>query len=143
LGGLVVKQAFLLASNSLDESHRKVLGATSGIIFLGTPHTSSITGISKILQYSIPSVRGKSSPHIAKIASQIGRIQEAFQEFLTQKLPKLQIISFFEEIPVPGFGLVRESHLEMLSRSDGYRLLMNRAQLLLQLRFFQSAQTTR
>lgn len=144
LGGLVIKQALLLAFNSLDESHHKVLDATLGIFFFGTPHRGNISSIDRVLQYyDVSTLTGKESGPFAELSLQLGRVQVAFKEFHPRYLPNLQIISFFEEIPIPGFGLVSEkANLETLSRSDQFRLLMNSARFRLRLYFFQSVQTT-
>lgn len=113
LGGLVVKQALLLASVSLHDRHRKILDATSGIVFFGTPHRGSSNDIARVLQYSasigarVNRSNIRSYPFL-EFSSQLGRIQEAFQEFQSRKVPEFQIISFFEELPIPGFGLVSE-----------------------------------
>lgn len=113
LGGLIVEQALLLASDSLHDSHHKILDATSGIVFFGTPHRGSSNDIARVLQYSVSiGVRAKGlntrSNSLVEFSSQLGHIQEAFQEFHTRKLPKFHITSFFEELPLPGFGLVSE-----------------------------------
>lgn len=112
LGGLVVKQALLLASESLHDSYHDILNATSGIVFLGTPHRGSSNDIARVLQYHefVGTRKGELNARgpFAELSLQLGHIQEAFQEFHTQKLLKFQIISFFEELPVPGFGLVSQ-----------------------------------
>ncbi|CZR67446.1 uncharacterized protein PAC_17345 [Phialocephala subalpina] len=115
-GGLVVKQALLLASDSLDDNRRDIVNATSGIVFFGTPHRGNTGDIDRVLQYwvSIGAERRRLSSEkfvFGQLSSQLGQIQEAFLEFHTRKIPRFQIISFFEELPDPEFGVVvKEDH---------------------------------
>jgi hypothetical protein len=111
LGGLVVEEALLLASDSLHDSHHNIVHATSGIIFLGTPNHGSSNDITRVLEYCASLGTGKrrfvaGSHPFAELSSQLGHIHKAFQEYRTRKLTQFHIISFFEELPIPGFGLV-------------------------------------
>ncbi|KAE8440915.1 hypothetical protein EG329_006312 [Mollisiaceae sp. DMI_Dod_QoI] len=111
LGGLIVKQALLLASNSLHDGYHEILKATAGIVFMGTPHCGNSDDITRVLQYCASIGTEKEitiagSHSFAELSAQLGAAHKEFQEFYTRELPQFQIVSFLEELPIPGFGLV-------------------------------------
>jgi hypothetical protein len=113
LGGLIVKKALVISSQNY---RREIFDATIGILFLGTPHCSGSFGnISRILQYFCPTLAGESELKAQRsrlcMVSELLHIQKTFEGFLDEKLHQFRLISFFEELPIPGFGLVCESIL--------------------------------
>ncbi|RDL31530.1 uncharacterized protein BP5553_09739 [Venustampulla echinocandica] len=111
LGGLVVQQALITATNSLQPDHRKIRDAISAIVFLGTPHHIDSSSLAKALQYSEPKVRHAELtcahfPHLKQTALHFASILQEFQYIHPQKLSNINTVSFFEELPIPGIGLV-------------------------------------
>ena len=124
LGGVLVKKALVL---SHQNHRREIFDATIGILFLGTPHGSgSFENISRILQYFWPTLIGEKAQRLRLcMVSELLHIQKTFEGFLDRKLHQFRLISFFEELPIPGFGLVCESYPSESGFSDRDRLLMN------------------
>lgn len=127
LGGLIVKKALVL---SHQNHRREIVDATIGIVFLGTPHRSgSFENISRILQYFCPTLVGENELKAQRtrlcMVSELLHIQKTFEGFLDQKLHRFRLISFFEELQTPGFGLVCKSYPNEAIFSDRDRLLMN------------------
>lgn len=58
LGGIIVKEALLLASDTSRQSFRQILKATSGIVFFGTPNFGGLNDIERVLQYSVSHPKG-------------------------------------------------------------------------------------
>jgi len=126
LGGLIVKKALVLSYRNRPE----IIDATTGIIFLGTPHRSgSFENISRALRYFFPTLVGenelKSQCSRLSMVSELLHMQKTFEGFLERKLHRFRLISFFEELPIPGFGLVCESCPIESRFSDRDRLLMS------------------
>ena len=114
LGGVIVKKALVL-SHQNHRNRREIIDATTGIVFLGTPHhDGSFDNISRVLRYFSPTLVGenelKSQCSRLSMVSELLHTQKTFEVFLERKLHRFRLISFFEELPIPGFGLVCESY---------------------------------
>lgn len=114
LGGLVCEDA-LLASNQRPERHlRNILHSTRGIIFLGTPHHGSgLARWAEALSRSIGLVKKTNSKIVGVLnrdSEVLARIQDGFHTMVkarsSQNLPPIEITCFYEEMPLPGIGLV-------------------------------------
>ncbi|CAI7593607.1 unnamed protein product [Penicillium palitans] len=114
LGGLVCEDA-LLTSNQRPERHlRNILHSTRGIIFLGTPHHGSgLARWAEALSRSIGLVKKTNSKIVSVLkrdSEVLARIQDGFHTMVksrsAQSLPPIEITCFYEEMPLPGIGLV-------------------------------------
>lgn len=114
LGGLVCKRAVLSAQNNAAEHLRSVFSAIKGIIFLGTPHQGSwMADWSRIPAHLLGVIRGtnKSLLDILNTQNQFLRaIQQDFLNMLRNSAKnegeELQIMCFYEELPLPLVGKV-------------------------------------
>ncbi|OQE13599.1 hypothetical protein PENFLA_c045G00723 [Penicillium flavigenum] len=122
LGGLVCEDA-LLASNQRPEPHlRNILHYTRGIVFLGTPHHGSgLARWAEALSQSIGLVKKTNSKILGVLkrdSEVLARIQDGFHTMVksrsAQGLPPIQITCFYEELPLPGVGLVVPQHSAIL-----------------------------
>jgi hypothetical protein len=105
----------LFRSRQRPEPHlHKILRSTLGIIFLGTPHHGA--GLAKwaeVVARSIGLVK-QTNPDILEVLRRdsevLARIQDGFHTMVkARKLvepPPIEVICFYEELPVLGFGLV-------------------------------------
>ncbi|KAJ6143763.1 hypothetical protein N7471_003216 [Penicillium samsonianum] len=114
LGGLVCEDA-LFTSNQRPERHlRDILHSTRGIIFLGTPHHGAgLARWAEALSRSIGLVKKTNSEIVGVLkrdSEVLARIQDGFHTMVkarsTQSLPPIEITCFYEEMPLPGVGLV-------------------------------------
>ncbi|KAF7519720.1 hypothetical protein PCG10_009763, partial [Penicillium crustosum] len=114
LGGLVCEDA-LLASNQRPERHlSNILHSTCGIIFLGTPHHGSgLARWAEALSRSIGLVKKTNSKIVGVLkrdSEVLARIQDGFHTMVKARsahsLPPIEITCFYEEMPLPGIGLV-------------------------------------
>lgn len=124
-----MKQALVIALNSSNNTYREILHCTLGAVFLSTPHSTRAEDIKKVLQYAIfaGDIRVESDIPglLRKSVASWQAIQQTFEELHSRKLLNIQVASFFEELPVPGFGLVIDSKPPELDVSDRYRLSTN------------------
>lgn len=124
-----MKQALVIALNSSNNNYREILYSTLGAVFLSTPHSTRAEDITKILQYAVFTGDIEVEADILGLLRQSvaswQAIQQTFEELHSRKLLNIQVTSFFEELPVPGFGLVIDSKPPELGVSDRYRLLTN------------------
>lgn len=122
LGGLVCEDA-LSTSQQRPESHLKnVLQCTRGIIFLGTPHHGSglanwAGGLARAI-----GVLKQTNPEILAVLKSdsevLERVQNSFHTMIRSRsqdgLPPIEITCFYEELPLPGVGVVVPSHSAIL-----------------------------
>lgn len=109
------------AAQHRPERHLKqVLECTRGIVFLGTPHHGSglahwaesmarAMGLFKQTNSEILSVLKRDSEVLE-------RVQDGFHTMIRLRaqngLPPIEITCFFEELPLPGIGIVSEKDLD-------------------------------
>jgi len=94
--------------------YRSLLRSTRGILFLGTPHHGS--DLAKWTQWLAGSlgVVKRTNTEIVRVLRRdsevLARIQESFHTMIMARinegLEPIEIICFFEELPMPGVGFV-------------------------------------
>ncbi|KAL2800599.1 hypothetical protein BJX66DRAFT_332162 [Aspergillus keveii] len=120
LGGIVCQDAqapayAITTSQQYPERHIQGLAkCIAGIIFLGTPHGGSglAQGAEKLAR-AINLIK-QTNPNILSVLEKesevLARIQNSFHAFIRSKLvtdgKAVEITSFYEELPLPGIGLV-------------------------------------
>ncbi|KAJ3455478.1 hypothetical protein MRS44_016960 [Fusarium solani] len=103
LGGIVVKQALIIAS--IADEYRSISESTSGIVFFGTPHRgSSSATIGKLLSRV---ARFAGTRHYLMRSLEINEdgLQEIAENF-TRIVPKYRIKSFYESDRLFGLKLI-------------------------------------
>ncbi len=104
-----------MVSKNSDEKHmRQVADCTRGIVFLGTPHrgtdlasiASNFAKLAKLVKPTAVDIVGVLQPN----SEVLERIFEGFNTMLkarqSQETPPIEIMCFFEEVPMSGSGLV-------------------------------------
>ncbi|KAH6842448.1 hypothetical protein B0I37DRAFT_329709 [Chaetomium sp. MPI-CAGE-AT-0009] len=114
LGGLVCEDA-LVTSRQRSERHlQNILHSTRGIIFLGTPHHGAgLARWAELLSRSIGLVKQTNSEIVEVLrrdSEVLARIQDSFHTMVLARnkegLQPIEISCFYEELPLPGVGLV-------------------------------------
>ncbi|KAI9686045.1 MAG: hypothetical protein M1822_004028 [Bathelium mastoideum] len=108
LGGIVVKDALQLSANESTHLH-KIVTATIGVIFLGTPHQGSkVASLGKlafnILKVLQPSPNTKILEGLEINSEILERISRGFGQLLATGL--IQVHSFREELDTNGITIV-------------------------------------
>jgi protein SERAC1 len=112
LGGLFVKRALCLARDGERDDERNIFSSAKGLLFLGTPHrniesASQALGFSKLFSTYGTGIESKIDQlELASTVSSIEGIQVSFEELLQKNGVQINITTFYEELPVPGIGLV-------------------------------------
>src|ERR1700761_1731205 len=113
-----------MAQQRPDKHLKRVLIRTHGILFLGTPHHGSgialwakhIANAIGILQHTDSEILGL----LKKDSEILAQAQEEFHSMIEsriqQGLPPIEIACFYEELPLPGVGIVGFTVLMLLSR---------------------------
>ncbi|KAH6706234.1 hypothetical protein BKA61DRAFT_492359 [Leptodontidium sp. MPI-SDFR-AT-0119] len=122
LGGLVCEDALTIARQRPEKHLQKVLRYTRGIIFLGTPHHGSGLALWAERLAKVIGLLKQTNPDILSVlqadSEVLARIQDSFHTMIRSRnqdgLPPIEITCFFEEIPLPGVGLVVPSHSAVL-----------------------------
>ncbi|KAH0544912.1 hypothetical protein FGG08_000992 [Glutinoglossum americanum] len=118
LGGLALVEA-----GQRPEDHlRSILYSTRGILFLGTPHHGSgLAEWAEKLSRSIGVLKQTNSEIVAVLRSDsevLARIQSSFHTMIRSRskdgLQPIEITCFYEELPLPGVGVVVPSHSAIL-----------------------------
>ncbi|RKK17486.1 hypothetical protein BFJ65_g7820 [Fusarium oxysporum f. sp. cepae] len=114
LGGLVCEDALVISGQRPERHLKNITRSVHGIIFLGTPHhgaglarwaelVSRYIGLVKQTNSNIVQVLRRESEVLA-------RIQDSFHTMIksriTEGLSPIEISCFYEELPLPGVGLV-------------------------------------
>jgi hypothetical protein len=116
----------LVTSRQRSERHlQNILHSTRGIIFLGTPHHGAgLARWAELLSRSIGLVKQTNSKivEVLKRDSEVlARIQDSFHTLVMARsgdgLPPIEISCFYEELPLPGVGLVGHRQAKPGSRS--------------------------
>ncbi|KAI3537134.1 hypothetical protein CABS03_08795 [Colletotrichum abscissum] len=124
LGGLVCQAA--LARAHTREHLKEVLEATRGILFLGTPHHGSALAVwAERLGKSVGVLKQTNTEILGVLRPEsevLAEIQDNFHN-LTQSQTKagvgtIQITCFYEELPLPGIGLVVPQHSAIFPGKD-------------------------
>ncbi|KAL3296768.1 Kinesin light chain [Colletotrichum asianum] len=114
LGGIVCEDA-LVSSLQRPEKHLKaILAATKGIIFMGTPHHGSgLAAWAEKLSMSIGLLKQTNTDIVRVLRSDsetLARIQDSFHTMIQSRnregQGRIEITCFYEELPLPGVGLV-------------------------------------
>ncbi|PGH08456.1 hypothetical protein AJ80_07855 [Polytolypa hystricis UAMH7299] len=111
LGGVLVKDA--LNCSQTERTHlKKILPATIGVVFLGTPHRGS-TGAS-MGKWAFEAMRALAKKpnmtllrDLERSSETLDRIGRGFSQLLGDKMIKIQ--SFYEEVPMKGLMVVDRS----------------------------------
>lgn len=119
-----VDQALLASKNSVDEHLQKILSCTKGILFLGTPHSGAgLARWAEMMAKSIGFIKQTNSQIIEVLRSEsevLERIQTDFHTMLRGRAKNddgpIEITCFFEELPLPGVGIVRSSGSDRVFR---------------------------
>ncbi|RFU30301.1 hypothetical protein B7463_g6063, partial [Scytalidium lignicola] len=122
LGGLVCEDALSTARQRPEKHLQKVLHHTRGIIFLGTPHHGSGLALWAERLAKVIGLLKQTNPEILSVlqadSEVLARIQDSFHTMIRSRnqdgLLPIEITCFFEEIPLPGVGLVVPSHSAVL-----------------------------
>ncbi|OCK99500.1 uncharacterized protein K441DRAFT_538200, partial [Cenococcum geophilum 1.58] len=122
LGGLVCEDALVAASQRPENHLRRILHSTHGILFLGTPHHGS--GLAKwaeVVARSIGVLKQTNAQIVAVLKSDtevLAQIQDSFHTLIRARakdgLQPIEITGFYEELPLPGIGVVVPSHSAIL-----------------------------
>lgn len=113
LGGLVCKRALLRAQNNTEDHVKKIFACARGILFLGTPHQGSwMARCAKIPVKAISFVKSANVSMLAILQSDNDHLKTIYDEFLIllrvreQDNKKIEVTCFYEELPLPGIGIV-------------------------------------
>jgi hypothetical protein len=113
-GGVLVKRALCMARESDKYERRSIFSSTKALIFLGTPHhgTGSAWFADIFAKLCNIMLGSQNEPRITQVSlarttASILTVQRAFEATLHEKGVQINITSFYEELPVPGVGLVR------------------------------------
>jgi protein SERAC1 len=87
----------------------KILPATRGIIFLGTPHRGSgmaslASVVASVTKLALRSTNNRLVQELERDAPTLARIGNEFSRIIDENRDKLVIYSFIEELPSPVIG---------------------------------------
>lgn len=110
----------LVRSKERSEKHlQNILYQTRGIIFLGTPHHGSgLAKWAKLLSQSMGIIKQTNTDVIRVLkrdSEVLARVQDSFHTMVKackqDGLEPIQITCFYEELPLPGVGLVGSTNI--------------------------------
>ena len=108
----------MVTSRQRPERHlQNILHSTRGIIFLGTPHHGAgLARWAELLSRSIGLVKQTNSEIVEVLrrdSEVLARIQDSFHTMVMARskegLPPIEISCFYEELALPGVGLVGQA----------------------------------
>lgn len=107
-------QALAMAQRRPERHLKQILHCTRGIIFLGTPHHGSgLAHWAKSLAKTIGLIRQTNPEILAVLRNEsevLERVQDGFHTMIRSRaqdgLPPIEITCFYEELPLPGVGVV-------------------------------------
>jgi hypothetical protein len=113
LGGLVCKKAILLSRDNRDAYFRSIFDWTRGIVFMGTPHKGSwMADWGKIPASALGLVKSSNKMLLQILQTDdqlLMDIRDRFAEMihkLGNEGRSIEVVCFFEELPLPGVGKV-------------------------------------
>lgn len=111
-----------MAQYSPERHFNQIFNSTRGIVFLGTPHHGSGLSLwAERLAKSLGLVK-QTNPEILSVLQSDSEVQGAFHTMIRtrvqQNLPPIDITCFYEELPLPGIGLVSRENLRPCSISS-------------------------
>ncbi|EEU38919.1 uncharacterized protein NECHADRAFT_94229 [Fusarium vanettenii 77-13-4] len=113
LGGLVLKLAILRSRNNAEEHLQGIFEHTKGIIFMGTPHEGSWMADWAKMPASALGLIKSTSVTLLDLLQRDNQLLEYIQEEfwsmvggLRKSGRSLEIMCFYEELPLPVFGKV-------------------------------------
>lgn len=104
-----------MASDRSAEPHlHSIVDCTHGILFMGTPHAgSALASWAYMLALTVGAVKQTNTDIVGVLRTDsevLARIQADFHAMLRTKnrgsTDKIRITCFYEELPVPGVGMV-------------------------------------
>lgn len=110
-----------MASRQRPEKHLKdVLASTRGIVFLGTPHHGAgLARWAEMLAKSIGLIKQTNSTIVTVLKSDsevLARVQDSFHTMIRalkdEGIQDIKITCCYEELPLPGLGLVSFIHYQ-------------------------------
>src|SRR3978361_1548010 len=107
-------QALSTARQRPERHLQNILQCTRGIVFLGTPHHGSgLAQWAERLAAAIGLLKQTNPEIVAVLKSDsevLARIQDSFHTMIRsrtqERLPSIEITCFYEELPLPGVGVV-------------------------------------
>jgi protein SERAC1 len=107
-------QALSTAQQRPERHLKAVLHCTRGIVFLGTPHHGSgLAHWAESLAKAIGVLKQTNPAILAVLKSDsevLERVQSGFHTMIRSRvqdgLPPIEITCFYEELPLPGVGIV-------------------------------------
>ncbi|KAJ5726208.1 uncharacterized protein N7483_007565 [Penicillium malachiteum] len=113
LGGLVCKKAILLSRHNPEPHLQDVFQSTKGIIFMGTPHKGAWAADWAKIPISALGLFKSTNVMLLDVLRRDSQLLESIQgDFLAmvrglrESHRGIEITCFFEELPLPVFGLV-------------------------------------
>ncbi|KAK7442578.1 hypothetical protein Landi51_09484 [Colletotrichum acutatum] len=121
---LILRQA--LARAYTREHLKEVLEATRGILFLGTPHHGSALAVWAerlgksvgVLKQTNTEILGVLRPESEVLAEIQDNFHNMTQSQTQEGVGTIQITCFYEELPLPGIGLVVPQHSAIFPGKD-------------------------
>ncbi|UKZ79213.1 hypothetical protein TrVFT333_006963 [Trichoderma virens FT-333] len=114
LGGLVCEDALVRSKERREVHLKSILHQTRGIVFLGTPHHGSgLAKWAKLISQSVGLIK-QTNTEIIRVLERdsevLARVQDSFHTMVMARgqdgLESIQMTCFYEELPMPGIGLV-------------------------------------
>jgi hypothetical protein len=110
----VLYQALVTSKHRPEPHLQAVVRSARAIMFLGTPHHGSgLAGCAVILAQFLGSVKQTNSEIVEVLRREsevLARIQDSFHTMVKARdaegMPPIDIGCFYEELPLPGVGLV-------------------------------------
>lgn len=107
----MTKNAIALSENSADQHLKQVEKDIVGIAFLGTPHRGAdsaplASAIAKIAQASGKRVNTDILEVLKRNSQVLSAVENSFTNWCRKNEGRLQMACFFEELELPGVGLV-------------------------------------
>ncbi|EXF73898.1 hypothetical protein CFIO01_07363 [Colletotrichum fioriniae PJ7] len=123
--GGIVCQAALARAHTRDHL-REVFDSTRGILFLGTPHHGSALAVWAerlaksvgVLKQTNTEILGVLKPESEVLAEIQDNFHHITQSQTTAGVRTIQITCFYEELPLPGVGLVVPQHSAIFPGKD-------------------------
>lgn len=150
LGGLIIEQALLISRGSNELEISKLLHATTGILFMGTPHAGSDLAVWAHSFAQFYKLAGQTNTKLLKALQRQSEVllgvEQDFQLLLQSPAIQVKVFCVFEGLPVRGLGKIvseasavmsqypnasiRANRMDMTkfwnAGDDGFKLVLNR-----------------